>query len=237
MNLEKRKNLEKFLIVSVLGIILINLPLISALIINVYAKISLSPGENYRLNIPFIGQSKNPSVCGVAEKTDGTLVEGVKVTARSGSIFVQNTTNSDGEYCLSLPEINKTTDYNISIDYDNSTLTLANNDYDLSFDNNKVYRIGINGKAYLSGDITNRDAPIENGRFEIELGQKINGSWKYNNFGGYREYLVNINPNEIYEVPNEDLDFSWDTASLGIGEYKFLFKSSFNGKEKSGFLS
>jgi hypothetical protein len=232
MEVREKKKLERFLILLILGLIAVNLPLISALIINVYAKVTLSPGEQYTLNIPFVGLSKNPLICGVAEKTDGTLVKGVKVSASSGSILVQNTTNSDGEYCLTLPEINKTTPYNISVEYDNSTLTLGSNGYDFDFPG-KIFRKGTDNKAYLIGRIVNEDAEVENGRFEVKMGHKVNGTWKYLS-GDYQKFLINIEPNEIYEIPSEELDFSYDLADLEVGEYKFLIKTSFNGKEYSG---
>ncbi|MEM3112793.1 MAG: hypothetical protein QXI33_00005, partial [Candidatus Pacearchaeota archaeon] len=146
------------------------------------------------------------------------------------AIITQNTTKKDGKFCISLPEINKSSLFDIYIEYDDTTLVLGSNDYKLNFDNNKVYSKSLDNYVFLSGNIENKDALIENGRFEIKMGQRINGTWKYI-YGDYQKFLLNIEPNEIYKVPNEELNFSWKTNELEVGEYKFLLKTSFNGKE------
>jgi len=68
------------------------------------------------------------------------------------------------------------------------------------------------------------------------MGRRVNGTWKYT-FGDYKKYYINIEPGETYKVPSSELNFSWDISELEEGEYKFLLKSSFNGKEYASSCS
>ncbi|MBI3622990.1 hypothetical protein HY212_02835 [Candidatus Pacearchaeota archaeon] len=230
----KHKKLRNFLILSFLVLLLINIQLISALFLLLkFGSLTLNSGEKYTVNIPFLGPSKSPIVCGKAQQTDGVLLENINVTVKykgKAEILAQNITKKDGKFCVTLPEINKSAQFDIYVGYDNSTLTLGNNDYDLNFDNNKVYSKSTDNYVFLSGNIANKDAAIENGRFEIKMGHRVNGTWKYT-FGDYQKYSLNIDPNQIYEVPSDELNFTWNTADLEAGEYKFLIKTSFNSQE------
>jgi len=233
---DKKTNLRKFLIISILGLLAINISFASAYIIIVkLGTLNLSPGEKYILNIPFVGQSKNPVICGKAIQTDGTLLEGVKVIAKysnNNAILAENITRRDGKFCLSLPEINAPKKFNISIEYDNQTLTLASNDYQLNFVNNKIYNRNTDNTVSLSGTITNEDAQIENGRFEINLKYYDNSSLV--EIFDYQKYSVNIEPNQVYSVPNSELNVSWPiNGNTPIGRYKFYVKTSFNAEEKT----
>jgi hypothetical protein len=233
---QNRQKLVSVLILSILGLILLNFSLISAYVILAnYGKISLDPGEKYIMNIPFIGSSKSPSVCGTALKTDGTPVENVTVSIKlSGSDATEGSDVSDrnGRYCIDLPEITKSNvDYSVYLDYDNESLILGDNDYDMHFDNNKIIDRNINHNVILSGEIKNYDAEVENGRFEVKVGHKVNSTWKYD-LGDYQLFRINMEPREVYNFPNDEFNFSWQIPSDATdGAYKFLIKTSFNGKE------
>jgi hypothetical protein len=232
------QKLTLFLTLAILGLLLLDITLIGAYVLfTQYGSLTLSPGEKYTVNIPFVGPSKNPMICGKAEQTDGTALEGIKIIANySNNTFAgEATTDDNGRYCITLPEITTLTKtYNIYLEYDNSTLTLANHDYDLDFENNRIYSKGSNEYVFLTGNITNEYAEIENGRFEINLQYwPVNSSERYEIFD-YRKYSVNISSNEIYEVPNSELNVSWQIPSdAEIGTYKFYIKTSFNAKERT----
>jgi len=232
----KNKKLFLFLILSFLFLVFINFQFITAYILFIkYGSLTLYPGERYTLNIPFVGTSKNPVVCGFAKRTDGSFVDNVSVIAKlekNSTIIAENTTKKDGFFCLSLPLTNKTTKYDIYLEFDNSTLSLGDNDYELNFDNYKVYNKSAEDFFVLSGNFINKDAEVQDGRVEIKMGYK-NGTWKYI-FGDYKRYSVNIAPNEVYYFPNEELNFSQPLSQLQEGEYKLLVKTSFNGKEYVG---
>jgi hypothetical protein len=239
-----KSRLRVFLTLALLGLLLINLTFISAYVIigKLFGKMTLYPGEEYTMNIPFLGPSKSPMICGKAEQNDGTLISGVRVIAKyiNGTVAGEDTTSSDGEYCITLPEIKTTNQqYNIYLDYDNETskgnIILGSNNYYLNFKDDEVCNKSIDDYAILKGNITNEDAKVEDGRFEIKVRHRknvVNGTWI--DITEYQKYLVNINPNEIYEVPNEELNVSWKIPSdAERGEYKFLIKTSFNAEEKT----
>jgi len=235
MNL-KNQRLKIFLILSSLIVVLINFNLISAYLISIkYGSLTLNPGEKYILNIPFIGYSKTSMICGKAEEKNGTFIKNISVIVKyynNETILAKNNTNSNGEYCINLPEINSSKKLDIYLEYDNSTFTLGNNGYELNFEDNKVYNKISDKYAVLTGNITNYDARIENGRFEVKVGYKEDSGWKYN-FGDYEKYLFNIAPNEVYTIPNEEINISWKIPDDALtGQYKFLIKTSFNGIEK-----
>lgn len=224
MELDKKKKFQKFLILSILGLILINLPLISAYIILIkFGTFTLYPGEKYTINIPFIGSSKFTTLCGKAQQTDGTLLEGINVTIKyfdKTEVLAQNLTNKDGKFCVVLPNITSSKKFDVYVGYDNSTLTLASNDYSLNFNNYKVYNKSKDSYVSLTGDITNEDAEIENGRFEINLQYYMNSTNKSEIFD-YQKYSLNIEPYEVYDVPNPELSISWPINSSTIpGRYK-----------------
>lgn len=230
-----------FLILSFLGILIINITLISAyVIITKYGTVTLNPGEKYTINIPFFGTSKSPEICGKAQKTTGEALQGVNVSVyyyKNNSLINKNTTDSKGKYCISLPEIKSSEKYDIFIEYENSTdnpLQLASNDYTLGFDNNKIFNKSIDKYAVLSGTIENEDAEIENGRFEVNLKYyPTNLSERFDIFD-YQKYFVNLEPREIYEVPSTELNVSWQIPiDAKIGRYKFYIKTSFNAKERT----
>ncbi|MBI2629579.1 hypothetical protein HYW76_00595 [Candidatus Pacearchaeota archaeon] len=234
----KNKKLRKFLILFILALLLINIPLISAYILMIkYGTFNLYPGEKYIVNIPFFGPSKLTTICGKAVQTDGTLLEGVNVTLKyynNNTEFLKNTTGADGKYCFTILNLTSNKKFDIYVEYDNSTITNASNNYDLNFDDDKVYSKSSDNFAVLSGNITNYDAEIENGRFEINLQYwPENASERFEIFD-YQKYFLNIEPNEVYVIPSSGLNVSWgiDSGTL-TGRYKFYIKTSFNAREKT----
>jgi len=234
------RGVRDFLILSFLIIILINITLISAyLVFTQYGSVTLSPGEKYTINIPFFGPSKSPIICGKAQTTSGEILKGVNISVYyNGGLINKSTTNSNGQYCVYLPEITSNKKYNISLEYNNQTNTgdfiqLASNDYTLDFDNDLLFSKLSDKYAILKGSIINKDAKIENGRFEINLQYyPINSSERFEIFD-YQKYFVNIDPQETYDIPNSELNVSWQIPSdAKTGRYKFYVKTSFNAKER-----
>jgi hypothetical protein len=235
------KKVRDFLIVSFLGVILINLSLISAAyVLTQYGSATLYPGEKYIVNIPFFGISMAPQICGTAQKTTGEPLRGINVSVYYDDELVEKeTTDSDGEYCITLPELTASRKYDIFVEYNNETpeaLTLGSNDYTLSFLNYQIFSRLNDKYAVLSGAIENEDAEIENGRFEAKVRyhnyNRTSPTWE--DVTDYQKYAVNIEPKDILEVPSEGLNVSWQIPEdAPTGEYKFLIKSSFNAKEKT----
>jgi hypothetical protein len=233
---DRGNKIRKLITLSFLALIAVNLPLISAyIVLNKYGDFTLYPGEDYIINIPFTSSSDSfATICGTAQKTNGISISGINVTLRyygNSSDYAKNITDLNGRFCFNV-DIDSNQKFDVYAGYDNSTLILGNNNYNLDFDNYKVYRKSSDNYTYLSGNITNYDAPITNGRFEIKMGQHINGSWSYS-FGDYQAFYINISSNSIYHVPSSQLNFSKYLGNLSEGEYKFLIKSSFNANEKS----
>ena len=239
-NFNGKTELKEFLTISIICLLLINISLVSAYIMVKYGTITLSPGEKYTINIPFFGPSKSPVICGKAQKTSGDVLQGVNVSVYYNSDLVNKSiTNSKGEYCIYLPEITSKKTYDIFIEYNNQTTTedfiqLASNDYTLDFDNNLLFSKLSNKYAILKGSIINKDAKIENGRFEINLQYyPINSSERFEVFD-YQKYFVNIDPQGTYDTPNSELNVSWQIPSdAKTGRYKFYVKTSFNAKERT----
>jgi|GEM_PF-2283801 len=237
---ERAIRLRKIILLSSLLIVAVNLPLISAyIVISGFGNgFTLYPGEDYIINIPFTSNSNSlTKVCGKTSLTNGTPLRDVNVTllyADNGHEFGMEKTNTDGEFCFNVyTSDNETFDVNVS--YDNSTMTLGNNDYDFNFDDYQLYNKSTDSFIVLTGNITNYDAIVEDGRFEIKLRYKGNGTWTTTgrDVSPYYKYYLNIGRNEVYNIPNNELNFSWSTNGLDIGEYKFLIKSSFNGEQKT----
>lgn len=235
------KGVKDFLILSFLIIILVNITLISAyFVFTQYGSVTLSPGEKYTINIPFFGPSKSPVICGKAQKTSGEILPGVNVSVYYNSDLIKkNITNSKGEYCIYLPEITSNRKYDIFIEYNNQTNTgdfiqLASNDYTLDFDNYLIFSKLSDKYAILKGSIVNKDAKIENGRFDINLQYwPVNSSERVEIFD-YQRYFVNINPQETYDIPNNEFNVSWQIPNdAKTGRYKFYVKTSFNAKERT----
>lgn len=234
MNGSKKRDLKKVLGFSFLILLLVNIPLISAYLLITYGNFTFNPGEKYTINIPFIGSSSSSTICGKAVLTNGTGVQGVKVSLsyEDNAITIsENITKNDGSFCVNIPSINKSTDFKFYVEYDNATIALGSNDYVLNFENNKIYSRS-DKYITLTGNIENKDARIEGGRLEIKLGQRIGGSWKYI-YGDYEKLTVYIDSNEVYDL-GEELNYTKDISSLENGEYKFLIKTSFNGKQYEG---
>ena len=126
------KRVHEFLIFSFIGILAVNLALLSAYtIFEKYGSVTLGSGEGYIVNIPFIGSSNSPMICGKAQKTSGEVLAGINVSVYySNSSLNKSTTDSNGEYCITLPEITSN---------DGGILELASNDYTLDLDNNKIF--------------------------------------------------------------------------------------------------
>lgn len=242
-----KKEVGKFLLLSFGSLVLLNITLIGASIIlqNYGGKFTLNPGENYIVNIPFIGNKLvNQTICGKAEQTDGTALKNIGVILKyeNGTEVTNSTTGSDGKYCIEIPRLESSKKFYISLNYENQTsegnLTLADHSYDLKFEDDLVYSKETDKYAILVGNITNEYAKVEEGRFEIKVGYNEkkpdgNNSWKYI-FGDYEKYFINMGANENYGVPNEELNISWEIPNdASPGEYKFLIKTSFNAQEKS----
>jgi hypothetical protein len=236
--MDKKGEIKTFFILSGLALLIINLTLISSYLLSLnYGSLSLGSGEEYTVNIPFLTSSKSPVVCGTAEKTDGTPLQNVRVNityADKTEVLGQTLTDKNGEYCITLPEINSNKRFDVYVEYDDATddyLELASNDYKLDFEDDLVYSKSTTTYVPLVGEITNEDAEVEDGRFEIRVGYRVNGKWKYP-FEDYQRYSINIESNDVYEIPNDELDFSWKIPSdAKTGEYKFYIKTSFNAKD------
>ena len=239
------KAVSKFLVLSLMGLLLINLTFVNAYWIfgKYFGSVTLNPGEHYIVNIPFIGPSKSPTICGEAEQNDGTPLPDIKVIANYSSNHSkagEATTNSNGEYCIILQEIKGSEKFDISLEYNDVTsngdqISLGSNDYDLNFDNNKIYHKNSDKYVSLSGNITNEDAKIENGRFEIKLDYGNTGNWT--SIFDYKKYSVNIDSNQVSSIPNNDLNISWAIPNdAQIGKYKFYIKTSFNAKDHSSTI-
>jgi hypothetical protein len=242
-----KREVGKFLIISLSSLVLLNFAIIGASIaFQNYGRLTLNPGEDYIVNIPFIGNKPAfQTICGKAEQTDGTALKNISVILReynTNTTIAQDITGSDGKYCITLPRLTSSEKFDIYLEYeseiDGENLTLADHGYELNFEDGRVYSKGSDTYATLIGNITNEYAKIENGRFEIKVGYNDkkpdgNNSWKYI-FGDYEKYFININSNEIYEIPNEELDISWEIPyDASPGEYKFLIRTSFNAIETS----
>ncbi len=237
-----KKKVKKFLALSVLGLIFVNLTFVSAAIIVMkYGRVTLNPGEKYILNIPFLGISKSSQICGTAEKPSGG-VSGVTVNVynKGGNEILRTaTTDTHGNYCITLPEEESTKVYDINISFDNVTqsgeeIRLGSNNYTIEFDEDEEYSLLNDDYVFLSGKIYNEHAEIDNGRIEIKLSWYPNSSDQEEIFDYKTYYIEHIDSEEIYEFPNDELNINWSIPSEAKpGKYKFLYKTSFNGKEKS----
>jgi hypothetical protein len=245
-----KREVGKFLLISLSGLVLLNITIIGASIaFQNYGRLTLNPGENYTINIPFIGNKQTfQTICGKAEQTDGTALKNISVILKeynSNETIAENTTGSDGKYCITIPRLSSSTKFDIYLEYENDTgeenLTLADHDYYLNFDDDKNYSKAIDDYVILTGDITNEYAKVENGRFEIKVAYNDkepgeNNSWEYI-FGDFEKYFINIGSNETYELPNEEVNISWQIPyDASPGEYKFYIKTSFNAEEKSKYV-
>jgi len=233
---EKRKR-KRMLVFVVIGIAIMSLA-IGAYILTKYGTVTLSPGEHYTVNIPFVGASNMPVICGKAAYTNGTPVKDVNVTVKyynNDSVLAWNLTDKNGNYCIYLPEIKKDTKYDVYVGYDNATLTLGKHGYSISDlkTEKEIYNKSVDKYVIIKGIIVNEDAKIENGRIDVNL-KYHNESSGWKEIFDYKRYYVNIDPNEVYQIPNDkdDVNISWEIPSdAPIGEYKFYFKISFNAQE------
>lgn len=242
MRKENKKRLKGFIMLSLLGLIFLNFTLISGyMILQKYGDITLGPGEKYTMNIPFIGQSKNPQICGTAIQTDDELIEGINVSVffSSNDDFAgSDITDSNGKYCITLPEITTRRNFDIYVEYDNDTLQLASNDYELRLNNNLNYVRGLNNYAVLTGEIINQDARIDNGKFEVNLKYYGENSSQGEEIFDYKKYYINMEPNEVFTIPNNELNVSWKIPDdARTGKYKFYVKTSFNAKDKTSTIN
>lgn len=243
---EKRRN-RRMIIFAIIGIMIIGLA-IGVYILEKYGKVKLSPGEHYTINIPFTSiTSKSPVIEGYATYTNGTPVKNVNVTVKyykNDSVLAWNLTDDNGYYKIILPEIKKDTIYEVYVGYENSTLKLASNDYKLNLGTNKeIYSKSSDSIVYINGTIDNEDAKIVNGRMDVNL-KYCNGTFnesaktckgtpgKWEEIFDYKRYYVNIDPNDAYEIPSDEVNITWEIPNdAAIGKYKFEVKTSFNAKE------
>ncbi len=235
---EKKKN-KRRIVFAVIGIIIVSIVMGAYVYEKYFGEVSLKPGEQYTVNIPFIGASNIPIISGKAIDATGKAVKDINVTIKykgNATVLAWNTTNNDGKYVVYLPEIKTAKSYDVYVgNYDNSTLTLGSNDYTLNFNDSKIYNKSVAHYAVLEGTITNKDATIEDGRIDVNLKYYNITSKKWVEIFGYKTYYVNIEPNNVYEFPNdEEFNVSWEIPSdAAIGKYKFYVKASFNAKEKT----
>jgi hypothetical protein len=237
-------NLKKFVIFSLVGLLIINVSLISSyILIEKYGSMTLSPGEKYNVNIAFFGdpeELKNPVVCGKAIKTDGKPLQNINVSiyfSSNNSFAGSSLTDKDGKYCIILPEITSNRKFDVYVEYDNELIELASNNYQLSFQNNQVYDKNNEDYVFLNGTIINEQTKIENGRFEVDLKYYNEDSGQWEEIFDYKKYYLNIEPNEIYKVPNNELNFSWEIPSdAQIGKYKLYIKTSFNARDRTSTI-
>lgn len=202
-----------------------------------YGKVKLAPGENYTVNIPLIESSSvNSFICGKAEESDGNPVSGVKVEAKNtkkSSFIASNSTDSNGNYCIRLPETNTSEEYNIYVT--SANLTLGSNDYALNLKTEKgTYHAGETVK--IKGAIENSDARIDNGIMEVNLKYYNEMKNNWDEIFGYIKYYFSIEPKTNYNLPNEEDELSIEwliPVNASQGRYKFYFKAAFNGKEKT----
>jgi|WetSurMetagenome_2_1015567.scaffolds.fasta_scaffold214638_2 hypothetical protein len=242
--MNKKRKIRLFIILGILGVLFLNLALISGyILINSYGKMNLNPGEKYIINIPFkIFQS--PVVSGKAQQTDGTPISGIKVIVNDSdnAVIGEGTTNSNGEYSITLPKISEEEQVYVYLQYDNaspslSNLALASNDYNPDFKNNLNYSKGSDNSVYLNGKITNRDAEVNDGRFKVTLSSCQEETTTCDNIIETKQYALNIKPGEVYVIPNKEMDYSWPiTGSTDTGKYKIYTEASFNGKEHTSTI-
>ncbi len=246
---EKKKN-KRRMIFAVVGIIIISI-VMAAWVYDKYGTLYLSPGEKYTVNIPFIGASNNPVICGAAIDTRKNPVKDVNVTVKlynKNETIAWNITDSKGKYCIYLPEITKTTRYDIYVGYNDSTnLTRGSNDYvlDLGTDKKNYSKGEVAG---INGTISNDNVDIENGRVFVSLAHCsgiMNGTSCKDEFGQtkYWDYLykderyyLNIVKDKGMDIPSDEFNITFNTSDASIGGYKFILEFSFNAKEKTKTL-
>ncbi len=234
---EKKKN-KRRIVFAVIGIIVVSIVIGSYVYEKYFGQVSLKPGEQYTVNIPFIGAPNIPIISGKAIDATGKAVKDINVTVKykgNATVLAWNTTGNDGKYVIYLPEIKTAKSYDVYIgNYDNSTLTLGSNDYTLNFNDSKIYNKSVDYYAVLEGTITNKDATIEDGRIDVNLKYYDTATDKWVEIFGYKTYYANILPNEVYEFPNDEFNVSWKIPSdAAIEKYKFYVKTSFNAEEKT----
>jgi hypothetical protein len=237
--MNKKRKVKLFVILGILGVLFLNLALISGyILINSYGNMHLKPGEEYTVNIPF-KLFKSAIVHGTALANDGTPLSGIKVIVNNSdnSIIGEDTTDSNGKYEITLPKTSEEEQVYVYLEYNNespslSNLALASNDYTPDFKNNLNYSRSSDNHVYLNGKITNKDAEVKDGRFEITLSSCEGETASCDEVLANEKYSVNIKPDEVYITPNSEMDFSWPIASdTEIGKYKIYTKASFNGQE------
>jgi hypothetical protein len=236
--MNKKRKIKLFVILGILGVLFLNLALISGyIIINSYGKMNLNPGERYTVNIPFkIFQS--PIVSGKAQQTDGTPISGVKVIINNSdnTIVGEDTTDSSGEYSITLPKTSEEEQVYVYLQYDNGSAPLNNlmigsNDYTYTF-NDANYSKSKDNYIELTGKITNKDAEIEDGRMIVTLKSCEEETNNCDTVIDTKTEYVNIASLKVYNIPNKDVQFRWDIDNLAIGKYQLEVSMSFNGKEK-----
>ena len=234
---EKKKN-KRRIVFAVIGIIVVSIVIGAYVYEKYFGQVSLKPGEQYTVNIPFIGAPNIPIISGKAIDATGKAVKDINVTVKykgNATVLACNTTGNDGKYVVHLPEIKTAKSYDVYVgNYDNSTLTLGSNDYTLKFNDSKIYNKSVDYYAVLEGTITNKDATIEDGRIDVNLKYYDTATDKWVEIFGYKTYYANILPNEVYEFPNDEFNVSWKIPSdAAIEKYKFYVKTSFNAEEKT----
>lgn len=238
-----KREVGKFLILAFSAVILLNSFILAGTVSGMfYGRFRLNPGENYTVNLPFIIVPFQQLICGVAETVDGELLEDIEVIlSQNGTEVARNITDEDGKYCISIDELEKATDFEIHLDYedeaDEGNLILGSNDYNLNLDDEEIYNKSEDEFVYLTGEIENEDAKIEDGRFEINLqyyNESSNKSSKWEKIFDYQTYRLNIESRETYQISIADFNPIWKIPDDAlIGRYKFYIRTSFNAEEKT----
>lgn len=237
--MNKKRKIKLFVILGILGVLFLNLALISGyILINSYGNMHLNPGEEYTVNIPF-KLFKSAIVHGTALANDGTPLSGIKVIVNNSdnSISGEDTTNSNGEYSITLPQMSDKKQFSVYLEYNNQTakgdpIALGDHEYSYEFDNYVNYSKNTDDEATLVGTIENEEAKIEDGRIEISLRKCTGETTSCNDILDTKIYHVNINPLESYSIPSKEIDYSWSIGSdTETGKYKIQITMSFNSKE------
>ncbi len=234
---EKKKN-KRRIVFAVVGIIIISIVMGAWVYEKYFGTVLLNPGEQYTVNIPFIGASNNPIISGKAIDATGKAVKDINVTVKykgNETVLAWNVTDKEGYYKIVLPEIKTAKSYNVYVgNYDNSTLTLGSNDYTLNFNDSKIYNKSVDYYAVLEGTIKNKDTNIEDGRIDVNLKYYNESKPGWVEIFDYKRYYVNVVPNSDYGFPNDEFNVSWEIpGDAATGKYKFYIKTSFNAKEST----
>lgn len=226
---------KKIFFILIILFLLFNLAAVNGIIIHHQFSNSFTvfPGENYIINIPF--KAHETSICGNAVLlNDSEIIEniqGINISV-SGERNYSTRTDENGEYCIDLVGVYKPKEYNAYVEYDNESLVVLSKKYHLTQFNTSKNSYSRGESAILKGVIGNEDAEIKNGRIiqKIKCKELIGEEECNREFVSSKTYYVNISPKEDYEVPNNNLNLTWQIPeNMELGKYEFYTRVSFNG--------